>query len=39
MEEYLAGKGGRKKSITEWNGRISWERQGIVEFCTYQWNE
>jgi len=25
--------------ITERNGRSSWERQGIVEFCTCQWNE
>jgi hypothetical protein len=32
-------KGGRKKYITERNGRSSWEWQGIVEFCTCQWNE
>jgi len=34
-----ARKGGRKKYITERNGRSSWERQGIVKFCTCQWNE
>jgi hypothetical protein len=34
-------KGGRKKYsyITERNGRSSWEQQGIVTFCTCQWNE
>ena len=32
-------KGGRKKYITERNGRSSYERQGIVAFCTWQWNE
>jgi hypothetical protein len=31
--------GGRKGYITERNGRSSWERQGIVTFCTRQWNE
>ena len=31
--------GGRKKYITKRNGRSSWERQGIVAFCTCQWNE
>ena len=39
MEEWLAENGGRKKYITERNGRSSWERQGIVAFCTSQWNE
>jgi hypothetical protein len=29
----------RKEYITERNGRSSWERQGIVAFCTCQWNE
>ena len=28
-----------KKCITERNGRSSWEWQGIVAFCTWQWNE
>ena len=31
--------GGRKKYITERNGRSSWEWQGIVAFCTCQWKE
>jgi len=35
----VGGEGGRKKYITERNGRSSWERQGIVAFCTWQWNE
>ena len=28
-----------KSMLTEGNGRSSWERQGIVTFCTCQWNE
>ena len=28
-----------KKYITERNGRSFWERQGIVAFCTCQWDE
>jgi len=28
----------QEKFITERNGRSSLERQGIVEFCTCQWN-
>jgi len=28
-----------KGYITERKGRSSWERQGIVAFCTLQWNE
>ena len=32
-------KGGGKKYITDRNGRSSWERRGIVAFCTCQWNE
>jgi len=39
MEEQLVEKGGRKKYVTERNGRSSWERQGIVAFSTCQWNE
>ena len=35
----VGGKGGRKKYITERNGRSSWEWQGIVAYCTHQWNE
>jgi hypothetical protein len=31
--------GGRKGYITETNGRSSWEREGIVAFCTCRWNE
>jgi hypothetical protein len=30
---------GGKGCITERNRRSSWERQGIVTFCTCQWNE
>jgi hypothetical protein len=29
----------KKRYITERNGRSSRERQGIVAFCTCQWNE
>jgi len=32
-------KDGREKYMTERNGRSSLERQGIVAFCTCQWNE
>jgi len=32
-------KGGRKKYITERNRRSPREWQGIVPFCTCQWNE
>ena len=39
MEGWLVEKGGRKRYITERNGRSSWEQQGIVTFCTCQWNE
>jgi hypothetical protein len=35
----VCGEGWQKKYITEKNGRISWERQGIIAFCTCQWNE
>jgi len=38
MEEQLVGKSGRKKYVTERNGRGSWELQGIVKFCICQWN-
>ena len=38
-EDFLVEKGGRKGYITERNGRSSWERQGIVAFCTCQRNE
>jgi len=30
---------GGKGCITERNGRSSWKQQGIVTFCTWQWNE
>ena len=36
MEEWLVEKGGKKKYITERNGRSSWKLQGIVAFCTCQ---
>jgi hypothetical protein len=39
MDEQLVEKGGREKYMIERNRRSSWERQGIVEFCTRQWNE
>ena len=39
MEGCFVEKGGRKGYITERNWRRSWERLGIVAFCTYQWNQ
>ena len=39
MEEQLVEKGGRKKCVTERNGRSSWEWQRIATFRTWQWNE
>jgi len=39
MEDYLVEKGGRKEHITDRNRRSSWERSGMVAFCTCQWNE
>jgi len=30
---------GGKGYVTERNGRSCWEWQGIVAFCTCQWNE
>jgi hypothetical protein len=38
-EEQLVEKSDRKKYITERNWRSSWEWQGIITFCTCQWNE
>jgi hypothetical protein len=36
----VGGKGWKERVyITERNGRSSCERQGIVSFCTCQWNE
>jgi hypothetical protein len=35
----VGGKGWKEVYITERNGRSSWERQGIVAFCTCLWNE
>jgi hypothetical protein len=35
----VGAQGWQEKYITERNGRISCERQGIVAFCTCQWNE
>ena len=35
----VGGEGGREKYITERNGGSSWEWQGIIAFCTCQWNE
>jgi hypothetical protein len=39
MEEELMEKNGKKKYITERNGRSSWEQQGIVAFCICQWTD
>jgi hypothetical protein len=39
MKELLVEKSGRKKYITETNGRSSLEQQGIVVFCICQWTE
>ena len=39
IDEQLVEKGGRKRYITQRNGRSSWEQQGIVTFYTCQWNE
>ena len=33
------GKGRVTGNITERNGKSSWEQQGILAFCTCQWNE
>jgi ribosomal protein L33 len=35
----VGGEVWQEKYITERNGRSSSERQEIVAFCTYQWNE
>jgi hypothetical protein len=35
----IVEKSGRKTYITGRNGRSSWLWQGIVPFCTCQWNE
>jgi len=35
----VGGEGWQEKNITERNGRSSWEWQGIIQFCTFQWNE
>jgi hypothetical protein len=35
----VGGEGWQEKYITEGNGRSSWERQGIVAFCSCQRNE
>ena len=37
MEDQLMEKDGRNGYIAERNGRSSWERQGMVAFCTCQW--
>jgi len=34
----LVGGKGWKESVYNRNGRSSWERQGIIAFCTCQWN-
>ena len=33
------GEGWQGKYLTERNGRSCWERQGIVTFCTWQWDD
>jgi hypothetical protein len=35
----VGGEGWQEKVHDRGNGRSSWEQQGIVEFCTRQWNE
>jgi hypothetical protein len=35
----VGGEGWQEKYITKRNGRISSEWQGIIAFCTCQWNE
>jgi len=35
----VGGEGWQEKEITERNGRSSCERQGIIAFCTCQWDE
>jgi hypothetical protein len=35
----IVGREGWQEKLTERNGRSSSERQGIVAFCTCQWNE
>jgi hypothetical protein len=35
----VGGEGWQGKYKTERNGRSSWERQGIVAFCTCRWKE
>jgi hypothetical protein len=37
----VGGEGWQDKvyTVTERNGRSSWEQQGIIAFCTCQWNE
>jgi hypothetical protein len=39
MEKQVVEKSGRKKCITERNGRSCLEQQGTVAFCTCQWSE
>jgi hypothetical protein len=36
--KYLVEKSGKKKYMTRGNGRSSCEWQGIITFCTCQWN-
>jgi hypothetical protein len=38
-DERLGGGKGWKETVYNRNVRSSWERQGIVAFCTCQWNE
>jgi len=35
----VGGEGRQEKYVTDRNGRSSWEWQGIVAFCTCEWNE
>jgi hypothetical protein len=39
IEDWSDEKGERKVYITDGNERSSWEWQGILTYCTYQWNE
>ena len=35
----VGGEGWQKKVYNRDEGRSSWEQQGIIAFCTHQWNE
>jgi len=35
----VAGEGWQEKVYNKDDGSSSWEQQGIIKFCTCQWNE